>query len=342
MDTQKDLVSQIYIAVSQKNAEQAVQICFRLAQLTNDHLYSIIFMRHLYKNSKEGLWHMCEDIGALPKELVKYIDKKSFNIWLQTHTISTYLSNEFDEGEEKNVLNFTIGEISNEILHLEAAISELVCPQGLTPFDTAAFLDKFTQQKFLIRNRIKMLLEVQNKILYLCLSYVTSFEKKIYGQIKTYNFLEVIYEEVNNYFNTYADDVYLKLLKASELIYSDDIEDMSLVLTEVRRTIKSVADFFYPPQFKEIVCSDGKMRKLGEDNYLNRLNEFIMRRFSKSTSRELIKLEFETLSIFVRKIDSIASKGVHSIVDKTEAKQGLVGLYFLLYNIIHKLENSSD
>jgi hypothetical protein len=76
---------------------------------------------------------------------------------------------------------------------------------------------------------------------------------------------------------------------------------------------------------------------LGKDSYLNRLQEFIHREFSKSTSRELLDADLKNLSTYVRRIDSLASKGVHAEVSQEEAKQSLVCLYFFLYNVIVKI-----
>ena len=77
---------------------------------------------------------------------------------------------------------------------------------------------------------------------------------------------------------------------------------------------------------------------MGNAQYLNRLHEFVLRSFSKSISNELIKAELEHLMVFSKKLNEIASKGVHTQVTESEAKQGLLGLYLFLANVIEKLE----
>ena len=66
-------------------------------------------------------------------------------------------------------------------------------------------------------------------------------------------------------------DVYVKLQKAAELAASRDLEDASLLLTEVRRAFKATADFLYPSIAGKATCADGKERELGEGKDSRRL-----------------------------------------------------------------------
>ena len=114
------------------------------------------------------------------------------------------------------------------------------------------------------------------------------------------------------------------------------------MLTQVRRAIKSVADHFFPPIAGSVMCSDGTERQLGDEQYMNRLQEFLAIQSTKSTSSDLLRAELEHLQLFARKLNSIASKGVHADVSLSEAKQGFLGLYMFLYNICNRLEEKSS
>jgi hypothetical protein len=162
------------------------------------------------------------------------------------------------------------------------------------------------------------------------------------SQSKSEVFLHTIQNEVNNYFQANSDEVYSKLQKALHLINSTDPEDQSLLLTLVRKAIKEVSDFFYPPVSGSVICSDGKERQMGEEQYLNRLQEYIIVKFGKTTSDELLQAELEHLAIFARRLNDIASKGIHTTASVTEAKQGLLGLYFFLFNLISKLQKKDS
>ena len=150
-------------------------------------------------------------------------------------------------------------------------------------------------------------------------------------------FLHKVQTEVNNYFKSHSDDVYKKIQKAAELSDSTDMEDAALLLTEVRRSLKAVADYLYPATSEQIVCTDGKERKMGDDQYLNRLFEYVLKNVTQSTSKDLLQNELNYLVSFIERLNKIGSKGVHSEVTIVEAKQGLVGLYFFLFNLCQKI-----
>lgn len=87
-----------------------------------------------------------------------------------------------------------------------------------------------------------------------------------------------------------------------------------------------------------MVCHDGKTRQLGEGEYLDRLQEFCCCQVSSSKSGKLLRAEVDYLVVFVRRLNEVASKGVHAEVSDIEAKQGLLGLYMFLSNLIAKIE----
>ena len=59
---------------------------------------------------------------------------------------------------------------------------------------------------------------------------------------------------------------------------------------------------------------------------------------SGSTAGELFGAELALLMAFARKLNDISAKGVHAEVSAEEAKQGFVGLYLFLYNLVSRLQ----
>jgi hypothetical protein len=55
-----------------------------------------------------------------------------------------------------------------------------------------------------------------------------------------------------------------------------------------------------------------------------------------------LKAELEALGKFLERLNDLASKGVHASVALTEAKQGLVGWYFFLFNLSQNLSHKTD
>jgi hypothetical protein len=143
---------------------------------------------------------------------------------------------------------------------------------------------------------------------------------------------------VNNFLAGRAPDAYEKIMKAAQLANSRSKEDAALLLTSVRRAMSAVADYFYPPRDGDVICSDGKVRKMGHEQYMNRLHEYCMALVGSSTSDNMLEAEVSHLAAFARRLNDVASKGVHAAVTPQEARQGLIGFYMFLSNMVMRIE----
>jgi hypothetical protein len=151
------------------------------------------------------------------------------------------------------------------------------------------------------------------------------------------SFLWNAQNEVHNYFKEHAASVYEKLQTISRLSASTLSEDAALLLTEVRRILKAVADHVQPAVSGKMKCSDGLERELGDAQYMNRLQEFIGTKMRQSTAKEVALAEVT----FLRRLNDMASKGVHDEVVTSEARQALVGMYMFLFNLCQHLTSRS-
>jgi hypothetical protein len=334
-------IERVYEHIENDHVDKAVMVCLRIARGLQDYLYAAVFLREMYPSKRELVRVLYDDTKHLKEEAQKYLYEQSLEYWLDTHTLDFTLGSN-EEGEDRNVLAIGVGEIEPEIEQWKNSIDDMAVPSGMGEYDTAAFTDEFTRNKGAFRLRMKALHTIKERIKTRCLNYAIRVERELQAQSKSQNFLQQIQNEVNNYFKVHSEDVYTKLQKAAQFIDSNDSEDHSLLLTQVRRTIKASADFFYPPSTEPIKCHDGKKRKLGDDQYLNRLQQFLMTTFPKSTSRILINAELEHLCTLARCLNEIASKGVHTDVSPQEAKQGLLSLYMFLYNVTVKIQNKDS
>ncbi|MCW9032908.1 MAG: hypothetical protein OQJ97_01720 [Rhodospirillales bacterium] len=325
-------LERIYENLEEDKVELAVMACLRIARISKDYLNAAYFFRELYPNKKEVARFILDDTSHLKKDAYKFILETSFDRWINTRTLEFSFPNEDDDyrDEEQSVLLVAVGEIDSEIEQCDGMISDLQIPQGMGEFDTAAFTD---HQKNHVRLRRRALQTIRSRIRTRCLSYSIQIENQLNTQSKNQKILETVQNEVNNYYKSRSKDIYEKLHKAATLATSTDPEDSALLLTEVRRGLKAVADYYFPPVHGMHKCIDGMKRQLGEEQYLNRLQEFLAKSLRTSASKELLESELEYLVKFIRRLNNIASKGVHSSVTLSESRQGLIGLYFSLFNI---------
>jgi hypothetical protein len=337
-------IARVYEHLENDHVEKAVMACLRIARAAKDHLNAAVFLRELYPEKGEVARALYDDTSHLNAEAQKFLYEKSLDRWIELHTIDFAFPEDQGkpEGDKRSVFKISAGELDSEIEQWNAAINDFTLPPGMGEFDTAAFTDRFVKHKAEIRARIRAVATIRARLKTRCLNYAIGIERQLQLQKKGQGFLETVQNEVNNYFKAHSDEVFLKLQKAAQLAVSTELEDFSLLFTEVRRALKASADFFYPPVSGTVVCADGKERELGDDQYLNRLHEFVARRLSRSTSKELIVAELEHLATFFRRLNDMASKGVHGPVTLAEAKQGLVGLYFFLFNVCQHLSKDAE
>lgn len=335
MDYQK-IIESIHASLDDDKIEPAIRHCLRLARVSKDLIFTGVFLRHLCRDAKEFAEQIFADIEHLPKEHQQFLEQTTRKRWVEIRSLPNPIVLTSESGLETalDFVTLPAGLLDENILQIKEQIAGLRIPSGMDPYDIAAFTDSFDAKKERLRTLLAAYCTVKARLKTLCTSYVSRFEQQLESQKKTHDFLYDLLNEVNNYFKGRSDLIYAKLQKASKLSGSTDPEDAALLLTEVRRALKDVADLVYPPKKGSVCCLDGKERDLGEDKYLRRLHEFLAQCSAGSTSKELLKAELQQLGLYTEKINQLASKGVHAAVTLAEAKQGLVGLYFFLFNII--------
>jgi hypothetical protein len=305
-----------------------------------DYFYAAIFLLELTAAERHRVRPIFNELTKnLKEENRDELWTLSTRYWIKNHSLDYCL---VDGKKDDNVLSVCIGELDSELEQSERTINDLNIPSGMSAYDTAILTQAYTKQKMGLRLRIKALYTIKDRIKSDCFNYAVRLESQLQAQSKSIDFLHQVQTDVNNYFKTHSEEVYTKLLKAVQLVDSNDPEDFSLLLTEVRRAINAAADFFYPPVSGLVKCSDCEERMLGEKEYMNRLKEYLAVAFENSKSRELLRAEFELLSIFARRLDGIASKGVHAKASQAEAKQALLGLYMFLFNVISHLQEKDS
>jgi hypothetical protein len=292
------LTTLIFDGVDDGDVERAARASLRLARHIGDHMNTAILLHELVDDRREIIRILFDDAQHLSKEAHRYLYERSLKRWIDSRTLPFAISTS-DDGEERNVLSSPVGEFSSEIEQCEKLIADLKIPSTMGAFDSAAFTDRYDHVRRAIRLKIKAVHTVRSRVLTYCHNFAVQVELQFQNQKKTRTFLEQAQGYVQNFFKAKSADVYEKLEKANALVFSDSREDLSLLLTQVRRAIKSVADHFYPPSAVAIQCSDGVERTLGDDQYLNRLQEFVYASLPRSTSNDLLRAELEYLVVGV-------------------------------------------
>jgi len=332
------LIERVYDHVESGAVDKAAVACLRLARKVGDSFSVIIFLRELYPDRHQLKVAFLDETQHLQKEAQDFLWKTTQDRWLEERSLDYSLA----EDENKNVLAMGVGELIREVEYMEKSIDDLQLPQGMGEFDTAAFTDRHSQLKSHMRLKSRACHTILERIRTRCLNYATRIEHQPLIADRASDLMASVQNDVHNYYAERAQPVYEKLRKAASLIGSKEPEDHALLLTSIRRAVKAIADYHYPPCTSPVKCSDGETRELDEEQYLNRLQEFCASQVTSSSSSRLLLAKMDYLSAVVRRLNDVASKGVHAEVTGREAKQGLLGLYLFVSNLIAKLEQKKE
>lgn len=332
------LIERIYDHVESGVVDKSTLACLRLARKIGDSFNVVVFLRELYPDPHQLKVAFFDETQHLQKEAQDFLWKTTQDRWIEERSLNYSLADDKD----KNVIAMGVGELIREVEQMEKSIDDLRLPSGMGEFDTAAFTDRHSQLKGHMRLKIRACHTILERIRTRCLNYATRIEHQLQTSNRASDLMASVQNDVHNYYAERSQTAYEKLQKAASLIGSKEPEDYALLLTSIRRAVKAVADYHFPPTASPVKCHDGVTREMGDEQYLNRLQEFCTSLVPSSSSAKLLRAEMDYLSVFVRRLNDVASKGVHAEVTSMEAKQGLLGLYLFVSNLIAKLEQKQE
>jgi hypothetical protein len=125
-----------------------------------------------------------------------------------------------------------------------------------------------------------------------------------------------------------------KFISVYENLKSSNDEDWANAVHTCRRIIKEVADALYPPSDEPIQLPGGKPIKIGEDQYINRLIQYID---SKSKSEKFSSIVGSHLKFIGERLDGVheaANKGTHAEVTLEEAERYIIYTYLVIGDVL--------
>jgi len=125
-----------------------------------------------------------------------------------------------------------------------------------------------------------------------------------------------------------------QLMVAFQAVSSVKPEQWSQALTTCRRIIEGLADMLFPPCDK---LHGG--RKLGKEQYINRLWAYMDAALVSETNKELAKAHVDLLGLWLEKTHKVTNKGVHSKVDRIDAVKAVFHTYLIVGDLLKYLRN---
>lgn len=149
-------------------------------------------------------------------------------------------------------------------------------------------------------------------------------------------------KKVDAFIRAHAPKAAEQLVGMAERMREESAESYSHALVSCRRLIASIADAVFPARAEPHQDSKGKIRKVGEEQYKNRLLAYIEERSDGNSTAAILTSELEHLSARLDAIYEKTNKGVHTDVSIDEARLVVISTYIFLAEVARLEVNNPD
>lgn len=168
-------------------------------------------------------------------------------------------------------------------------------------------------------------------------SAIHNFATDTYIAVELGDVAEDIFEGARNKVDTFVrahcPKAAEKIVAINERMSDGSAESRSAALTSCRRLLMDIADSVFPPSDEEWKDRKGRTRKVGVDQYKNRLLAYLADLGESSGSYTLLESELEHLASRLDNIYEKTCKGVHINVSEGETRLAVIYTYLFIGEI---------
>jgi hypothetical protein len=239
------------------------------------------------------------------------------------------------------VYGASIGQLEEQLRFTQATHDDYVIPAGLSSSDLYHSQRQVDGGRAQLIPLIGTLQNILDRVRSSVYAFLVATEAELEnGQPQAGLFVRA-QEYVNAALEQYAPKALAQFVAAQDRLYSGTSEDLAHALTSCRRMLKSLSDQLYPATGEAVLGIDGVARSMGEDQYRNRLLEYVRQTLGKHGQASVIQKTLDGLGARLKSLDSLASKGVHDEVTAAEAETCVVWTYLLAADLVRLADGSS-
>jgi hypothetical protein len=188
---------------------------------------------------------------------------------------------------------------------------------------------------------------IDNKALFISLkSAIHSYTTDTYIAIELGDIAESIFEkarqEVDHFISIHCPKAAEQLISINEHQHDKNSETWSTALTSCRRLLMTIADSIFPAQDEEWTDLKGKKRKVGNEEYKNRLIAYIEKNTKSDSNMKILDNDIDHLAAKLDAIYEKTCKGVHGSVSEEEAGLAIIHTYLFISEIARICKTTSD
>ncbi len=304
--------------------------CLRLCRLLGDEEGILLFTYESsgYPSSSSGLpadsWRVA---GIAGRRYFKSVEENGAQ--KEEEFAKTQLISEIEET------------IAAQKIHLAAAADPDVSLSSANPYQNVYAPVGNTNERNKIVNAIKQNQNLLQKVTGKLYAYVLQiYNNLMYGNIveDTFTHARLL---VNDKLSLMCPKAIEKFVSVYSNMDSDSPEDWANAVHSCRRILVDVADALYPPQNEPVVIN-GKSIKVGADQYINRLIQFISTKTDSKTFKDVVGSDLSSIGERLDAINNAVCKGTHVEVSRDEASRYIIHTYLLISDILSFCSTAED
>ena len=265
----------------------------RIARLRGDIHHVHMFQLDLGPHGGSTVWRRTEAFELLRSEEISTVDvdwwRSQINEeWMKERTpskVHELLKDAFGDSD-------LIGGSVESIIRNSAAL------------ERESALASQPRQKYRLELRRELDQEIIERTTHRVFTYLCTVERELSYVGVNADIFERHRLRVESFLSQISPRVLEQFTAAYRRAREDDAESKTHALTACRRILESVADVVFPPQAEPAVDPTGKSRKVGAENYVNRLWMFLDASMSASTHSKFL---LATLQDFGSRIEAWGS-----------------------------------
>ncbi|MHC2462112.1 AbiTii domain-containing protein [Bradyrhizobium embrapense] len=165
-------------------------------------------------------------------------------------------------------------------------------------------------------------------------STIHSYATDVFLAIELGDVAQDIFEtarrDVDNFVRAHCPKAAEQLIAINERMADHSTESRTAALTTCRRLLMTVADSLYPAKTEDWKDTSGKARKVGQEQYKNRLLAYLADLKHQDSSQAVVTAGLEHLAARLDAIYDKTCKGVHVDVSEQEARLAVIHTYLFI------------
>ena len=157
---------------------------------------------------------------------------------------------------------------------------------------------------------------------------IHSYATDTYLAIELGDVAQTIFEaarnDVDTFVRAHCPKAAEQLIAINERMADQSTESRTAALTTCRRLLMTVADSLFAPRNEDWIDGNGKVRKVGPEQYKNRLLAYLSQATARDSSQEVVVSGLEHLAARLDAIYEKTCKGVHVDVSEQEARLAVI------------------